>query len=152
MCHELKKNGRATNVMTLNLKTWFRPLPAEALIAAVMGSALSVTLVNEKALAAASISGATETVALLVTIVAFVIFVHLSSTAVLRRRFKTYAILIPGMLIAIGVINTSRISAFSISSDQTVQFHADGLALMVTILLLLWLLAQNAVSLIYHER
>jgi hypothetical protein len=138
--------------MPLNLRSWFKPLPAEGFIAAVMGSALGVTLVNEKALATASLSGATETVALLVTIIAFVIFVHLSSTAVLRRKFATYGILLPGMLISLFVINISRISAFSISSDHTVQFHADGLALMVTLLMVVWLFAQNAVSLIYYER
>ena len=138
--------------MPLNLRTWFKPLPAEGFIAAVMGSALSVTLVNEKARAAASLTGASETVELLATIIAFVVFVHLSSTAVLRRKYKTYAILIPGMLLALGVINISRISAFSISSEQIIQFHADGLALMVSLLLVVWLLAQNAVSLVYHER
>jgi hypothetical protein len=138
--------------MPLNVRSWFKPLPAEGFIAAVMGSALGVTLVNEKALAAATLSGATETVALLATIIAFVIFVHLSSTAILRRKFTTYGVLIPGMAISLFVINISRISAFSVSSDYAVQFHADGLALMVSLLMLVWLFAQNAVSLIYYER
>jgi hypothetical protein len=56
------------------------------------------------------------------------------------------------MAISLFVINISRISAFSVSSDYAVQFHADGLALMVSLLMLVWLFAQNAVSLIYYER
>lgn len=130
------------------MNAWFRPLPCEGVICAILGAALGVVLSHDGVLPS-NWPEFFAAIGLLGTAVLFGIGIHFTCTAAIRQSGVGFAFFLLATIFIGILFNLSRVHDLSLGADGRLTILPDTASMKISAIFMAWLSCQLALSLVF---